>query len=147
MLLLSRLGICTYLGISFLLGKDLFVSTPASLKALPTRWELRQLDGQPVAAHLRHTNDYLLPSAIPGPQPDSGPYQLSFTSHLLSTAQLIVHMLEADNSKLGFGLHYLNVLQQINSYELVGNQLRLYASARTLPRLVFVAVPTSTTSQ
>jgi len=149
MLIPSRLalGICTYLGAGFFWSSDQAV--PAAAAPTPVQWELRLLDGQPVARHQRYLDNSLLPS-LPASTtqtsslPHAGTCLPSVGTQLAGTLHLIVNMLEADNPTLDFGLRYLGLLNDIRTYEISGNRLCLYDANCPAPRLVFVtAAPSS----
>ncbi|MBC6610890.1 hypothetical protein H8B15_08140 [Hymenobacter sp. BT507] len=149
MIIPSRLLVCAC---SFL-GAGLFWTgdqvAPATTGATaPVQWELRMLDGQPVARHHRYLDKALLPAlpvstAPTKVRPRAGTCLPSFGTQLAGTMRLIVTMLEADNSTLDFGLRYLSLLHDIRTYEMHGNQLCLYDADSPAPRLVFVAASPS----
>lgn len=132
---------CTCLGLGLCWhGDQASAVTPA---ARSVQWELRLLDGQPVAQYQRYLDNTLLPCLPTSTAQRAGTCLPSLSTQLAGTMHLIVNLLEADNTALNFGLHYLNLLQAIRTYEVSGNRLCLYDADCTTPRLVFVAAPSS----
>ncbi|MBO3270002.1 hypothetical protein [Hymenobacter defluvii] len=149
MIIPSRLLLCacSFLGVGLFWTGDQVAPTFTG-KPTPVQWELRMLDGKPVARHHRYLDKALLPALPTDTAPAkaklrTGTCLPSFGTQLAGTMRLIVTMLEADNSTLDFGLRYLSLLQDVRTYEMRGNRLCLYDTDNPAPRLIFVAASPS----
>lgn len=116
--------------------------------AAPVRWQLQELDGQPAPGWLHQPSTQLLlalQNATTGSAlqslryPQTGTCEPTVSNRVLGSAHLISTVLRANDTAMQNELRYLHLLEELTSYEISGNSLRLYDEAHPAPRVVFTA--------